>query len=172
MRRIAIGRSVGLLIALVGVSLSVWLACDALRMNAEFHQWLSARPLETAIDLSEPGETTVPFHQTCSSSHGEALFFECDSLAVAKQTPEELFKGLAASVVIKDVNGDEVETVAINIKTIHHWDGQLQLAGFAPFRIGEYVATIRVDSGIRLSPTLGKQSMPSTNSVVLKRCPP
>jgi hypothetical protein len=32
-------------------------------LDAEFHQALDARPMETAIDLSQPGETTVPFRQ-------------------------------------------------------------------------------------------------------------
>lgn len=74
MRQIATGRIVGLLIAVIGVCISIWCARGAVLMNAEFNQWLDARPMETAIDLSKPGETTVPFHQTCSISHGEALY--------------------------------------------------------------------------------------------------
>jgi hypothetical protein len=74
MQRIATGRIVGLLVAVIGIGLSVWCAREAVRMNAEFHRWSDARPMETVIDVSKPGETTVPFHQTCSIPHGEALF--------------------------------------------------------------------------------------------------
>jgi hypothetical protein len=108
MQRIAIGRFVGLLLALIGIALSIWFARDAVQRNADFHEWLVARPMETEIDLSTPGETTVPFHQTCSISHGEALYFDCDLEEVAKRKPEEVFKGLSGNVTIKDADGHEV----------------------------------------------------------------
>jgi len=147
MRQIAISRIVGLLIAVLGVGLSIWCAYHAFRMNAEFHQWLDARPLETAIDLSQPGETTVPFHQTCSISHGEALYLTCDLGGDSKQKLEELFATLTGNVVIKDLNGNEIESVKINNKTVQYWDDEITLTGFAPFRTGDYIATIRVDTG-------------------------
>lgn len=157
MRRIATGRIVGLLIAIVGTGVAIWCARDAQRLNAEFHQWFVARPMETAIDLSKPGETSVPFHQTCSISHGEALYLKCDLPDDAKQDVGELFKNLSATIAIKDADGSEIEAVKINSKTVQHWDDNIILAGFAPFRNGDYVATIRVDSGaVSLS---GKQQV-------------
>jgi len=147
MRRIATGRIVGLLIAVVGIGVAIWCARDAIRMNAEFHQWLDACPMETIIDLSQPGETTVPFSQTCSISHGEALYLKCDLDADSKENLEELFKDLSGNVVIRDSDGNEIESVKINNTTTQYWDGKIMLTGFAPFRNGDYVATIRVDSG-------------------------
>ena len=117
-------------------------------MNAEFHQWLDARPMETAIDLSKPSETTVPFHQTCSISHGEALYLDCDLDEESKQNTEELFAALSGNVAIKDSNGNEIESVKINNTTVRYWDGKIMLTGFAPFRNGDYSATIRIDSGV------------------------
>jgi hypothetical protein len=148
MRQIATGRIVGLLIAIIGVGISIWCVRDAVRMNAEFHQWLDARPMETAIDLSKPGETTAPFHQTCSISHGEALYLNCDLDDESKQNTEELFAALSGNVVIKDSDGNEIESVKINNKTVQYWDGKIMLTGFAPLRNGDYIATIRVDSGV------------------------
>ena len=148
MRQIATGRIVGLLIAIIGVGVAIWCARDAIRMNAEFHQWLDARPMETAIDLSKPGETTVPFHQTCSISHGEALYLDCDLDEESKQNTEELFAALSGNVIIKDSNGNEIESVKINNTTVQYWDGKIILTGFAPFRNGDYNATIRIDSGV------------------------
>ena len=147
MRKLATGTIVGLFIAITGITVSIWCAQAALRMNAEFHQWLDARPMHTAIDLSQPGETTVPFHQTCSISHGEALYLKCDLDDESKQNTEELLKNLSGNVVIKDSLGNEIESVQINYETTQYWDGKIMLAGFAPFRKGDYVATIQVDSG-------------------------
>jgi hypothetical protein len=146
-RRIAVGRIIGLVLAAIGIGISIYFAREAMRMNAQFHEWLQARPMETVIDLSRPGETTVPFNQTCSISHGEDLYLKCDLDDTAKENPEELLKGLSATVVISKSNGEEIETLKINNKTAHHWDGKVVLAGFAPFRQGNYVATIRIDSG-------------------------
>lgn len=148
MRQIATGRIFGLLIAIIGVGVAIWCARDAVRMNAEFYQWLDARPMETAIDLSMSGETTVPFHQTCSISHGEALYLDCDLDDDLKKNTEELFAALSGSVVIRDSNGYAIESVKINNKTAQYWDGKILLTGFAPFRNGEYTASIRVDSGV------------------------
>jgi hypothetical protein len=118
-----------------------------MRMNNEFHQAFEARPMETAIDLSKPGELTVPFRQTCSMAHGEALYVDCDSDEVVKQNLEELLNGLSGNVVIMASDGNEVETVRFNNKTAQYWEGKVLLTWIAPFRNGDYVATIRVDSG-------------------------
>ena len=147
MQRVATGRIVGLLVAVIGIGLSIWCARDAIRMNSQFHRWLTARPMATVIDLSKLGETSVPFHQTCSISHGEALFLKCDFEDQSKQNPAKLLGDLSGNVIIKDRDGSEIESVMINNKTVQDWDGQIMLAGFAPFRNGDYVATIRVDSG-------------------------
>ncbi len=148
MQIIATGRIVGLLVAIIGIGVSIWCARDALRMNAELHQWLGARPMETVIDLSQPSVTTVPFKQTCSVSHGEALYLKCNLDDAAKQNLGELLKDLSGKVVIKDSDGNEIESVEINNKTAQYWDGKIMLTGFAPFRKGDYVATIHVDSGV------------------------
>lgn len=147
MQRIATGRIVGLLIAIAAIGVSMWCARDALRMNAEFHQWLDARPMETGIDLSQPGETTVSFHQTCSISHGEALYIDCELDDESVQHTEELFKDLSGNIVIKDFEGNVIESGKINDKSVQYWDGKIMLTAIAPFRKGDYLATIQVDSG-------------------------
>ncbi|REJ93924.1 MAG: hypothetical protein DWQ34_09665 [Planctomycetota bacterium] len=147
MRQIATGRIVGLLIAMIAIGISILCARDAVRMNREFHQWLVARPMETAIDLSKPGEATIPFYQTCNISHGEALYLDCNLENESTQNTEEVFADLSGNVVIKDSDGNVIESVMINDKSVQFWDGKIMLAGFAPFPNGDYMATIRVDSG-------------------------
>ncbi len=148
MQRIATGRLVGLLIAIVGIGVAIWCTRDAVRMNAEFQQWLAARPMQTAIDLSKAGETIVPFHQTCSISHGQALYLDCELHDESKPNTELLLRDLAGDIAIKDADGNEIATVTFNTKTaVQYWDGRIMLAGFTTFPEGEYVATIRVNSG-------------------------
>jgi hypothetical protein len=117
-------------------------------MNAEFHEWLVARPMETAIDFSRPGETVVAFHQTCSCSHGEMLYLDCELDDKSELSTEEPFATLSGSVVISDADGKEIESVQIDGKSMQYIDGTILLAGFAPFPKGDYVATVRVDSRV------------------------
>jgi hypothetical protein len=147
MRRFAIARIIGLLLALMGIGLSAWFAREAIRLNAEFHQWLVARPMEADMDLSQPGETTVRFHQTCSISHGEALYVDANLDDAAQQNLEELLDGLFGSVVIKERAGTEIESAMFSNTTAHWWGGKLMLTDFAPFQKGDYFATITIESG-------------------------
>ena len=147
MRRIAVGRILGVIIAVIGISASIYCAFESMRANHEFHEWLEARPMNIAIDLSRPGETKTSFRQTCSISHGEAIFCQCNLDDASEKKPEELFKGFAADVVIKDSDGNEIEHAKIDSTTVQQGDGDILLARFAPFQNGDYVATIRIDSG-------------------------
>jgi len=150
MRSIAIGRVIGLLLATIGIGLAIHCAREALCMNAEFHQWMTDRPMETTVDFSQPGEITAPFRQTCGTSHGEAIYFQCDLDEESRQNPKELFEDLSASLVITDCDGEEIdiESRDINKNTVHYSNGRIILTGMAPFPKGDYVATIRVDSGV------------------------
>lgn len=147
MRRIAVGRSIGLLLGVVCIGLSIHCAYEALRMNADFHAWLGARPMETAIDLSRPGEITVPFHQTCSISHGEGLYLKCDVDEKLQQKQQELLEGLSGVLVVKDLDGRDIESVKFDDKRAQNRDGKIMLTDFLPFGTGTYVATLRVESG-------------------------
>jgi hypothetical protein len=147
MYEIATSRIVGLFIAIIGIAVSIWCGHDALRMNAEFQLCLIARPMESTIDLSQRGETTIPFRQTCCTPHGEALYLQCDLDDPTKQNVEELFRDFSGAVIIKDSAGNDVASAKINNETVRYWNDAIMLTGFTPFRTGDYIATIRVDSG-------------------------
>lgn len=117
-------------------------------MNAEFYEWLDARPMETAIDLSKAGEMKVPFHQTCGVSHGEALYFDADVPDEVKEHPEKLLENLSGSIFIRDIDGNEIASAEFVDKSVQFWDGEILLAGFAPFPKGDYDATIRIEAGV------------------------
>ena len=146
-RRIAIGRIIGLLLALFCISQAVHWFVEANRHNDRFQQWLTDRPMETAIDLSRPGETTAPFRQTCSISHGEAVFLDCDVDIESHEAFVELVQGLSATITITDAKGSEVKIAPISQDTVYYRNGELELGGFVPFEKGDYTALIRIESG-------------------------
>ncbi len=147
MRRLALGRTIGLLIAVGGIGVSCWLARDAVRWNADFHGWLEARPLEVDVDLSQPGGHTTTYRQTCRVAHGAALFLECDLKAKTEEAARELLAGLSGSIVILDRQGEVVERARLS-DAPPFWDEQVMLAHLSPsLSLGEYVATIEVIQG-------------------------
>jgi hypothetical protein len=72
-QRISTRRIIGAIIAVGLLAGAVKFAIDYRRMDRQFYEWFDARPLNVAVDLSQPGTVTAPFHQTCQVSHGEAF---------------------------------------------------------------------------------------------------
>jgi len=154
-KKTAVGRCIGLALAIVCLCVSIWLGREALRMNADFHRWIVDRPMQTEIDLSQPAETVVPFRQTCSSSHGESL---CLSLGPDHDLSEDslnLLEELSGTLVISDSHNVEVASANFSERTAWLRDDQLVLANLDTFQRGDFVARIRIESG---APALaGKQ---------------
>lgn len=149
MRRIAIRRTVGLLIAVTGIAGSVYYGVGSYRLHNDFYQWIDDRPMDCVVDLSKTGSITVPFLQTCEVSHGEVLFIHLEPGIDSDDEVDELFTGLSATIVISDSDGKKVKDVKIDRSTLWRFDGaeDFLLARFRPFERGEYVAILRVDSG-------------------------
>lgn len=145
-RKIAIGRMVGLFIAVMGIFMSIRYALLAVQWNTDFHQALTARPMETTIDLSQTGETTVPFHQTYSISHSEVLCLQCDLNDEKQRQPEKLFKGLSGKLTVRDFDDNEIKHASISSQTVQYSNGEIIITEFLPFRKGGYLATIRIDA--------------------------
>lgn len=153
------GRVAGLLIAIVSISGCYSCARDAQRKNDEFHQWLSAKPMDTQVDLSRQGEVTVPFQQTCSVSHGQAVYVKMDLESESQESAQTLLEDLKGRVVITDSTGTEVERAEFDRETMQLWNGELMLTSFAPFANGEYTATIRVETPAAELPSESGQTM-------------
>lgn len=163
MRRIAIARIVGLLLAIVVGAAALWQGRVALRQNADFNRWQTDRPMQLTVDLSQPSVTTVPFRQSCSTSHGEAIFLLDDLLADAAAKALRASDGevesyvddatihqlrrLVGSVEVCDRQGAVVATAEFNDRTIRYSEGRILLASLTPFAKGDYLATIRIEEG-------------------------
>ena len=149
MSGLAKGRIAGCLIAAASLVASVYLTNQAIKRHAEFRSWISARPFETTIDLSGPGEWTVPFQQTCSVSHGEGIFLASPPSFSRDTVVEEILGDLTGSVFVFDENGDEIAHTIIDGSDATSWrdSGDIRLSGLYPFSKGEYVARITIDTG-------------------------
>lgn len=156
MRKLAIGRIIGLIIALVLISIAYSFGAAAFRFKENFQEWIVARPMETTIDLSQPGKVSIPFHQTCSVSHSELIALQCDIKDEEGNVPDGLLTGLSASIVITDAEGSEIESRELvhygvhprNDRMIQNMTGEIILADIPTFRTGNYTATIIVEDGV------------------------
>ncbi|MCA9016250.1 MAG: hypothetical protein KDA77_13040 [Planctomycetaceae bacterium] len=149
MRTLAIGRIFGLLLTVISLVGAVVFVKASFYFNSQFQQWTTARPLETTIDLSRPGTVTVPFHQTCSVSHGECMMLECDLGEEQEATLEERLQGLSGSIVIKDQTGKEVVNQRLNVHQAYGLlNREIVLVDLPTFSTGNYQATISVETGV------------------------
>ncbi|QDU09405.1 hypothetical protein [Gimesia aquarii] len=156
MRKLAIGRIIGLIIALVLISIAYSFGVSAFRFKENFQEWIVARPMETTIDLSQPGKVSVPFHQTCSISHGELIVLDCNIKDEAGNVPDGLLTGLSASITFTDAEGNEVDSRELVHLGVHPQNGRIIrnvaediiLADIPTFRTGNYTATIIVEDGV------------------------
>ncbi len=149
MRALAVGRCLGLGVALASAALAIDCSLESAHRYNEFDEWLVARPMSAPIDFSRVGEVTVPFHQTCSISHGESIRLQVDELPASEAEAKQLVRGLAGKISIRDDNGREIESAAFKGSTIVYVADPrgIVLASLVPFEIGAYEATIRIDSG-------------------------
>src|SRR5262249_16727778 len=69
---------------------------SAAKFKRRFIEWQNAKPVTAAVDLSQPGEITLPFHQTCSSSHNEVVLLRVSEKARQAKTFVQLLDGLKA----------------------------------------------------------------------------
>lgn len=148
MRKLAIGRIIGLIIAVVSLGAAFFFGVLAYRFNEEFHEWMTARPMETSIDFSKPGTVSAPFYQTCSISHGEAIMLDCNIKDDKGNIPDGLLIGLLARLVITDEEGMEIVNTKLSDIDVSGIDSQIMLADVPTFKTGNYMATISIDSGL------------------------
>lgn len=146
MRKIATGRVIGLTLVLVSTAIAIKCAVDAVRRDAEFYEWVDARPMQVDIDLSQTGTITTPFEQTCSISHGEGLYLDLNHEMEDQAELRELLDGLSGTVAIDDADGNQIETVTLIPRAAYLWDKEVMLTEISPFARGDYTATVTIDS--------------------------
>jgi hypothetical protein len=144
-----IGRVIALVLSLLLLGFGVKCILDGYRLRQDFEQWKTAKPVDGAIDFSVTGRFVLPFHQTCSSSHGETVALRVPPEALQGTTITQLLAGLNAKLEIADKSGSNL-TKSADSKVIGEeemLDGAIPIFGIGPFRKGAYNATITVIAG-------------------------
>jgi hypothetical protein len=105
--------------------------------------------MTASVDLSKPGQLATPFVQTCASSHGELVLLDVSPPILPATVAERVFEDLDATIVVSDDSGNELVRELIQGGTVQYWGDRhpILLARFDPFPVGNYTATINVESG-------------------------
>ncbi len=150
MSKLAIGRIAGILIAITSAIGAVGLTQYAMAYHAKYQSWIVDRPMHLAVDLSEPGEWTVPFKQICTVGHSEDIFLQMRPIPDTEVAVEEALADLMGSVSIYDETGGEVASASIDGSDASRWGAShdIRLSGLVPFATGEYMARITIEQGV------------------------
>jgi hypothetical protein len=150
MSALARGRILGIIIVTASAACSVYFVQLSLKKHAEFQSWIVARPMQLTMDLSKPGELTVPLHQTCTVSHGEDVFLIPPAEFNADTVVEDALASLTGSVSITNADGVEIARSDIDGGSAMTWGvgGDIRLGGMYPFPKGEYNALIQIETGV------------------------
>ncbi len=139
--------SAGLALCLLGLAAKCFV--DAQKFMKQFEDWETAKPIDTVVDLSTPGEIVVPFHQTCSSSHSEVIVLRVPAAAVQGGSITQLLQGASARIEVRHKQDTNiVESAELDLSwTGDLIDGATPIFFVSPFRKGEYEARVRVMAG-------------------------
>ena len=145
------GIKVTFIIAVLLAAAGVYLVVMANVMRLEFLEWIDAKPVDFAVDVSQPGEFSAPFHQTCSISHGEVLCLAVPEEILAEGSPQALLSPLRFESVIRDEQGNVVVQAEFDGEVPwggeHLFDGAIPLVRFRPFAKGDYILDFRITQG-------------------------
>lgn len=157
MRKLAKARLTGGVIACTAICVTLFFAKLAFDYQHTFRGWISAHPMEVTLDLSRPGTVTVPFHQTCSVSHGEGVFVDGGLKDDGEQIPQAELNGLSGSIVIQNAADEEIVARHFKVSEATLSDspgnsglvsGGQMLVEIPTFSQGEYTATITIEKGV------------------------
>jgi len=140
--------SAGLALCLLGFAAKCFV--DAQKFTKQFEDWETAKPIDTVVDLSTPGEIVVPFHQTCSSSHSEVIALKVPAAALQGGSITRLLPGAGARIEVRHKQDTNVvESAELDLSwTGDLMDGATPIFFVSPFRKGEYEARVRVTGGV------------------------
>lgn len=145
------GRVVCLGLAIALFAGSAWFALSFYRKHEEVKAWTRAIPSDFSIDLSRPGTTSAPFHQTCDVAHNEFLLVrpETDDATDRAEWAKRL-AGLSGELVIVAPDDREVRRSPISDRfaSVMVFDGaSFCLADLFDVPRGRYTISIIVHEG-------------------------
>jgi hypothetical protein len=147
--RWTIGRAVASALAVLFLGFGSKFLVDGHRGARSFEEWKTARPMDGVVDLSAPGQFSLPFDQTCSSAHGQVVGLRLPPEILQNRTITQLLAGLQARLEITSrSSGDVLERADSRIVWAEDTlDGAILIFGLASFPRESYEATITVVEG-------------------------
>lgn len=139
--------SAGCALCLLG--LAVQFSLTARKLSQQFASWETAKPIDTAVDFSTPGEIVVPFHQTCFSAHSEVIGLRIPATALQGRRITQLLDGASARLEVRRL---QTTNVVASAELDLSWAGELIDGVFPVFFVsdfskGEYEAKVKVETG-------------------------
>jgi hypothetical protein len=150
--RWTVGRIIRLILLAAATVMTVSLVRSCYRERARLEACQHARPMELAVDLSEPGEYAAPYHQTCAVAHGAVLALHLDPALPGDVEVNALLKPLTGQIRFTDIAGQEMDTTQIDGQYVLHLteDRHVIELGWLSLRVpdGEYMAHVRAERGV------------------------
>jgi|GEM_PF-4397650 len=145
-RRIAIGRLIGFVLAVGLLLFAVLMAAEYVKLDRDLREWEAAKLVSVPVDFSKPGKVSIPFKQICEMSHGQAFYLSTKGMEhLDCEQAQRVFEGLKVTIAIHSADGREMQTHGYS-----YYDGDAQrfvLDRSFPFPIGDYEATVDVVVG-------------------------
>lgn len=121
------------------------------RGREAFYRWVEARPVNIKVDLSQAGEFSGPFHQTCEMSHGEYLCLELPPRVLAGTTPTKLVANLRFEYTVTNAQGGQEARGDFEYGLPwedYLYEGAIPLVYVDRFHNGDYTLLLRVTTGV------------------------
>jgi hypothetical protein len=143
-RKISFKRIIALCIAAALTVFAINATITANRLSGRFAQWQTDRPVDALVDLSKPGVTTMPCHETCQSAHSELVFLDVEGIDMNNT---DALQGLAGTMTIEYDDKPVVTTDLADIATFTDVAGRHKFCvhSFFPIGTGAYTLKIQVD---------------------------
>jgi hypothetical protein len=124
---------------------------DTRQLRKQFEGWGSAKPVDTVVDLSTPGEVLTTFRQTCSSAHSEVVALRVPAALLQETATEQLLDGAKGRIeVYGKLDTNIVASAELEMSTDANLvDGAIPVFSLPSFPKGEYEARVIVTSGAR-----------------------
>ncbi|MBI5725384.1 MAG: hypothetical protein HZA50_15615 [Planctomycetes bacterium] len=145
-----IGRTIAYSIAGLCLAAGIYFSLEARPKLREFDEWRKDRPADIQVDLSQPGEFSGKFVQTCDISHSEEISLIVSPEAAARPDSAKLPENLRCTLRITDEKGGESfkqEVVGEDLSQYGPQKEKFVLALFRPFKRGNYRITITITQG-------------------------
>ncbi len=120
-------------------------------MVGTFRGWVKARPLDIAVDVSQPGEFSGQFIPRCPIAFRYRLLLVLPPSLADRSASEDLLAGMEAHLSVMDPHGSELPDLKERpVQPAHRTPGKpIALERFAPFPKETYTLRLTISQGAK-----------------------